>query len=233
MVERILIVDVDPNLRFVLSGHLELEGYDVITAASGVAMRAAIEQEQVDLVILDLGLPDEDGLDLAKVLRDKTDAGIIMLTGKGAAGDAVVGLKAGADDYVTKPFDAPELLARIRSVLDRTKQTRRANSSDRAVNFQGWRFEGAYQRLTDPQGNVMTLTGAESRLLQTLIDNAGKTVTRDTLYQKVRGHDLQTDGRGIDVLVGRLRRKLQVGGKEENTIKAVHGVGYEFTDTIE
>ena len=117
MLGLILVVDDDPDMRLVLRDHLEPEGFDVIDAANGAEMRAVIEQRTVDLVILDLNLPDEDGLNLAKVLREKTDAGIVMLTGKGTTVDMVVGLEVGADDYVAKPFKSRELLARIRSVL--------------------------------------------------------------------------------------------------------------------
>ena len=124
MLGRILVVDDDPDIRLVLREHLEPEGFEVIDAADGAEMRSIIVQEEIDLVILDLQLPDEDGLNLAKVLREKTDAGIVMLTGKGTTVDMVVGLEVGADDYVAKPFKSRELLARIRSVLRRTKQAR-------------------------------------------------------------------------------------------------------------
>ena len=154
MLGRILVVDDDPDMRLVLREHLEPEGFEVIDAADGADMRAVIGQEKIDLVILDLQLPDEDGLNLAKVLREKTDAGIVMLTGKGTTVDMVVGLEVGADDYVAKPFKSRELLARIRSVLRRTKQTREAKPGigGGSVRFQGWRFESAFQRLTDPGG---------------------------------------------------------------------------------
>jgi DNA-binding response OmpR family regulator len=124
MLGRILVVDDDPDLRLVLRKQLEAEGFEVIHAANGAEMRAVIGRQEVDLVILDLQLPDEDGLDLAKLLRETTDAGIVMLTGKGTTLDIVVGLEVGADDYVAKPFKSRELLARIRSVLRRTKQRR-------------------------------------------------------------------------------------------------------------
>ena len=142
MLGRILIVDDDPDMRLVLREHLEPEGFEVLDAGNGAEMRALIEQEEVDLVILDLQLPDEDGLNLAKVLREKTDAGIVMLTGKGTSVDMVVGLEVGADDYVAKPFKARELLARIRSVLRRTKQARSAKpgTGGAVVRFDGWRL---------------------------------------------------------------------------------------------
>ncbi|MBC8240782.1 MAG: response regulator transcription factor [Alphaproteobacteria bacterium] len=232
MADRILIVDDDPDMRFIVRSNLELEGFDVFVAASGAALRVAIQQEPVDLVILDLGLPDEDGLDLAKIIRNKTNAGIIILTGKSARGDAVDGLKAGADDFVTKPFEAPELMARIHSVLSRTRQIRLAKPFGGYVKFEGWRFEGAYQRLTDPYGRAMTLTGVESRLLQILIDNVGRPVTREALHQGVRGRNFQSDGRSIDIAVTRLRRKLNTGGTADNLIKTVRGIGYEFAGAI-
>ena len=235
MLGRILVVDDDPDIRLVLREHLEPEGFEVIDAADGAEMRSIIVQEEIDLVILDLQLPDEDGLNLAKVLREKTDAGIVMLTGKGATVDMVVGLEVGADDYVAKPFKSRELLARIRSVLRRTKQARQAKPGPGGgiVRFQGWRFESAFQRLTDPDGEDTVLTAGESRLLQTLIDNVGNTVTRDILHREALGYDMQNSSRNIDVLLGRLRRKLNADGAKENLIKSIRGVGYEFTGTIE
>ena len=235
MLGRILVVDDDPDMRLVLREHLEPEGFEVLDAADGADMRAVIAEEEVDLVILDLQLPDEDGLHLAKVLRDKTDAGIVMLTGKGTTVDMVVGLEVGADDYVAKPFKSRELLARIRSVLRRTKQARESKpkTGGGIVKFQGWRFESAFQRLTDPEGEDSVLTAGESRLLQTLIDNAGTTVSRDTLHRDALGYDMQDSSRNIDVLVGRLRRKLYGDGSKGNLIKSVRGIGYEFTGTIE
>jgi len=235
MLGRILVVDDDPDIRLVLREHLEPEGFEVIDAADGAEMRSIIVQEEIDLVILDLQLPDEDGLNLAKVLREKTDAGIVMLTGKGATVDMVVGLEVGADDYVAKPFKYRELLARIRSVLRRTKQARQAKPGPGGgiVRFQGWRFESAFQRLTDPDGEDTVLTAGESRLLQTLIDNVGNTVTRDILHREALGYDMQNSSRNIDVLLGRLRRKLDADSAKENLIKSIRGVGYEFTGTIE
>ena len=235
MLGRILVVDDDPDIRLVLREHLEPEGFEVIDAADGAEMRSIIVQEEIDLVILDLQLPDEDGLNLAKVLREKTDAGIVMLTGKGATVDMVVGLEVGADDYVAKPFKSRELLARIRSVLRRTKQARQAKPGPGGgiVRFQGWRFESAFQRLTDPDGADTVLTAGESRLLQTLIDNVGNTVTRDILHREALGYDMQNSSRNIDVLLGRLRRKLGADSAKENLIKSIRGVGYEFTGTIE
>lgn len=235
MLGRILIVDDDPDMRLVLREHLEPEGFEVLDAGNGAEMRALIEREQVDLVILDLQLPDEDGLNLAKVLREKTDAGIVMLTGKGTSVDMVVGLEVGADDYVAKPFKSRELLARIRSVLRRTKEVRSAKpgTGGGVAHFDGWRFESAFQRLTDPAGNDTVLTAGESRLLQTLIDNAGETVAREALHREALGYDMQSNSRNIDVLVGRLRRKLETDDSKENLIKSIRGIGYEFTGTIQ
>ena len=233
MLGRILVVDDDPDMRLVLREHLEPEGFEVLDAANGAEMRGVISQEAIDLVILDLQLPDEDGLHLAKVLRDKTDAGIVMLTGKSTTVDMVEGLEVGADDYVAKPFKSRELLARIRSVLRRTKQAREAKPGGGSVWFQGWRFESAFQRLTDPEGEDTVLTAGESRLLQTLIDNIGTAVSRDTLHREALGYDMQSSSRNIDVLVGRLRRKLGSDEAKENLIKSIRGAGYKFTGTIE
>ena len=163
-------------------------------------------------------MPDGDGLILAKVLREKTDAGIVMLTGKGASVDVVVSLEVGADDYGTRPFKSRKLLARIRSVLRPT--------------VPGWRFESAFQRLTNPQGQDTQSTAGKSWLLQTLIDNVGRTVDRDTLHREALGYVMQAGSRNIDVLIGRLRQKLNKYGTKESVIKSVRGVRYEFIGMI-
>ncbi|MDP6344100.1 MAG: response regulator transcription factor, partial [Alphaproteobacteria bacterium] len=160
---------------------------------------------------------------------------IVMLTGKGTEVDLVIGLEVGADDYVAKPFKARELLARIRSVLRRTKRARRqaGEGGGGAVHFKDWRFESAFQRLTRADGESTVLTAAESRLLQTLIDHAGRSVARELLHREALGYEMQGSSRNIDVLVGRLRRKLDDNGGGDALIKSVRGVGYEFAGQIE
>lgn len=233
MVERILIVDDEPEVRFVVGKLLELEGFQGAVAASGAAMREVVDREHMDLVILDLGLPDENGLELAKFLRKNIDAGIIMLTGRGAAGDTIAGLQAGADDYIAKPFDEQELLARIQSVLSRAKQSHRTKPGGSVACFNGWRFESGLQRLIDPRGENISLTGVESRLLQVLIEHAGRAVSRDALHREAQGGDYQTSSRSIDVRVGHLRRKLVTGSAKGDLIKSVRGLGYIFTASVE
>ncbi len=233
MVERILVVDDDADMRFVLSKLLEAEGFEITVAASGAAMRLAVEQEQADLVILDLGLPDENGLDLAKFLRGRCNAGIIMLTGKATTSDFVEGLESGADFYISKPFEERDLLARIRSVLGRRNRSRQVKQGPVAAYFGDWRFDAGLQNLTDIKGNALILTVLESRLLQVLIDNVGDTLTRNTLHRLVFSDKIYKSSRRIDVLVGRLRRRLKIDDARSDLIKSIRGVGYKFTGTIE
>jgi DNA-binding response OmpR family regulator len=187
MVGRILVVDEDPGVCMAIRQYLERELFDVVVAASGAEMRDAIETKPIDLVILNLQLPDENGLHLVKIIRDRLNAGILMLTAKKNTSELVKGLDAGADAYFSKPADLRVLLARIRSLLRRNKDAR--SKTTYGVFIHGWRFDAAFQLLFDTDGNVTQLTGGESRLLQVLNDNSEKPLTREFLHREVFGYD--------------------------------------------
>lgn len=230
---RILVVDDDPDIRGLLRDYLTREGFDVSEAGDGAGMRAVLKDRDVDLVILDLVLPDEDGLTLARELREKHDLGIIILTGKGETVDLVVGLEMGADDYVPKPFANRELLARIRSVLRRTQRPEPAAAAEPPAGnyrFAEWTLAMPSHHLKASDGRVVALTATEFRLLCAFLKAPNTVIPRATLYKEVYGKDLEGASRAIDVLIGRLRNKLEAErGKPPRLIKTVHGDGYSFT----
>jgi len=231
----ILVVDDDPRLCRLLSRYLAGEGYPVRTAGSAREMREMMALEQPRLVILDLMLPDEDGLSLAREIRARSDIGILMLTGKREPVDKIVGLELGADDYMTKPFDERELLARVRSILRRVAPSERRESANNvsALTFDGWTLDLAAWELTDPAGRPVELTSHEFELLAALAAHAGRVLSRDAILEIVAGRDWTPYDRSVDVLVGKLRRKLGDDPRAPRMIKTVRGAGYKLTPHVE
>jgi DNA-binding response OmpR family regulator len=191
------------------------------------------------LVLLDLGLPGEDGFALARQLREHWQCGLVIVSGRGDAVDKVVGLEVGADDYVTKPFDLRELLARIKAVLRRIDPSPRTPQPDgsapdarRRQRFAGWLLDPAARKLLDPRGLEVVLTGGEFDLLCTLVQHAGRVLSRDFLLECTRGREAGPFDRTIDVQVGRLRKKLDDSGGDPQIIKSVRGAGYVFVPSV-
>lgn len=231
----ILIVDDDPSLCRALARYFAQEGYAVRTATSGVEMRECLAAEMPNLVILDLRLPDEDGFSLARELRSTTDVAIVILSGKAETTDKVVGLELGADDYVTKPFVARELLARVRSVLRRTSERARGGPAVPAGSvacFGGWRFDLASYELTSPAGAPVALTPHEFQLLSIFVSHGNRVLSRDAILELVAGRDWSPDDRSVDVLVGKLRKKLEIDPHEPRLIETVRSVGYKLTAKV-
>jgi DNA-binding response OmpR family regulator len=229
----ILIVDDDPDIVALLVRYLSGQGFRVSHAADGTTMRDAIARGPVDLVLLDLGLPGEDGLDLTRYLRERWRGPVIIITGRGESVDRVVGLELGADDYVTKPFDLRELLARIRSVLRRLQE--RASSAHAAQGlfaFSGFRLDPGARELRDPRGRVVDLTTGEYALLQLLVEHPNRVLSRDDLMSWIHGRDAGPYDRAIDVQIGRLRRKIEADPAEPALIKSVRGAGYLFAAKV-
>jgi DNA-binding response OmpR family regulator len=226
----ILIVDDDPRLCRALARYLKAEGYAVRTAASGVEMHERIAVERPDLVLLDLMLPGEDGFTLARELRAHSDLAIMFLTGKADTTDKVAGLDLGADDYITKPFSERELLARIRSVLRRTCEARAEHpeAAGSVACFAGWRLDLEGYELTSPAGEPVALTPHEFQLLAALVRHGNRVLTRDAILDLVAGRDWSPDDRSVDVLVGKLRRKIEAGAQSPTLIETVRGVGYKL-----
>jgi two-component system, OmpR family, response regulator len=231
----ILVVDDQKEICDVVQEYLSGEGYRVSTAHDGAGMRRVMGQSPVDLVILDLMLPGEDGLTLARSLRDESNVGIIILTGRGETVDRIIGLEMGADDYLPKPFHLRELLARVKSVLRRvSSRTREKTTTARSrARFAGWNLDLSSRELLSPAGKEVRLTTGEFDLLAAFVNNANQVLTRDRLLDLARNREAGPFDRTIDVQVGRLRRKLEDDPQRPSMIKTVRGTGYIFTPNVE
>jgi two-component system OmpR family response regulator len=224
----ILVVDDDREIRSLLRDYLEKNGFRATAVADGQETRRALERGRFDLIVLDLMLPHESGLEICRALRASSDIPIIMLTALGEEVDRVVGLEVGADDYIAKPFSPRELVGRIRAVLRRTAQTPRTAdaASARAYTFAGWRLDTTTRTLTSPGGDVAALGGAEFRLLSILLAHAPRLLTRAQLMELMRGRDFDPFDRSIDVRVSRLRQTLHEDARAPRIIKTVYREGY-------
>jgi DNA-binding response OmpR family regulator len=230
---RILVVDDDPRIRQMISRYLDEEGFAVELAENGAAMWACLERQRVDLVLLDLVLPGEDGLLLAREIRSRFGGiGIIMVTGRSDMVDTVVGLEVGADDYISKPFHLREILARIKSVLRRVRPTSEAGSGE-AIRFDGWCLDLGRRELKAPDGKEVPLTSGEFDLLVAFTKHPGRVLNRDMLMDLTRGRQWEVFDRTIDAQVARLRRKIEPDPRSPMMIKSVRGVGYVFATKIE
>jgi two-component system, OmpR family, response regulator len=231
----ILIVDDQREICDVVHDYLSGEGYRVSMAQDGVEMRRVLAQSTVDLVILDLMLPGEDGLTLARFLREESNVGIIILTGRGETVDRIIGLEMGADDYLPKPFHLRELLARVKSVLRRasSRNVEQAQALRSKARFAGWNLDMTSRELHSPAGEEVRLTTGEFDLLTAFVTNANQVLTRDRLLDLARNREAGPFDRTIDVQVGRLRRKLEDDPQRPSMIKTVRGSGYIFTPTVE
>lgn len=232
---RILIVDDDVEIRNLLGGYLSRFGMEAVGVNDGAEMKKALAESSFDLVVLDLMLPGEDGLSLCRSLRGESDIPVIMLTARGDPMDRVVGLELGADDYVAKPFEPRELVARIQTILRRARherETENPEASDIAVEFEGWRLHRVLRQLTSPEGMVVPLSNAEFRLLSVFIERPNRILTRDQLLDFARGRAMEVFDRSIDLLVSRLRQKLQDDPKNPKLIKTIRGEGYFFSAQV-
>jgi len=225
----ILIVDDDPVASTTLSAYLAKEGYQVSTAQDGERMRDIFAKGDVDLILLDIGLPDEDGFSLLREIRRQSEVGVIMVTGKSEDIDRIVALEMGADDYVVKPFNMRELFARSKNLLRRTVAARMVRKDEPVMRFAGWTLNTLRRALTSPSQEDVRLTRIEFELLDTLARNAGRVLSRDSLIDRVTGRDRAPSDRTIDVMIGRLRRKIEVTPHDPRIIVTVHGVGYVLT----
>jgi DNA-binding response OmpR family regulator len=229
----ILVVDDDPKVRRLLRRCLEGEGFAVSEAKGGQELRACLERCSVSLITLDLSLGKENGLDLAREIRRERDVPIIMLTGKGEAIDRVVGLELGADDYLAKPFELRELVARVRAVLRRVTPTEKAAPSGQRYAFEGWIFDIDRRSLQRNSGEYLELTTSEFNLLGAFVKRPHRVLSRDDIMDLLKGQDWSPLDRSIDNLVARLRKKVEKDPDHPVLIKTVRGVGYTFTADVE
>ena len=231
----LLIVDDDEEIRALIERYFTGQGFRVSTAAHGAAMRATVEAESIDVVLLDLGLPREDGFDLTRYLRAHWGGAIIIVTGRGESVDRVVGLELGADDYVTKPFDLRELLARVRSVMRRTAATALESKTldTTGIEFAGFRLNAAARILLGPSGGEISLTTGEFELLRIFLELPNRVLSRDQLMERMHGRDAGPFDRAIDVQIGRLRRKIEKDPAKPEIIKSVRGAGYLFAARVQ
>jgi two-component system OmpR family response regulator len=230
----ILVVDDDVAIRDLIREYLTENDFKVSVAESGADMDRVLGAEMVDLVLLDLKLPDEDGLAIARRLRESLDIPIIILTGRKEEVDRVMGLELGADDYVTKPFSQRELLARIKAVLRRTESKRatRRGESVRAYRFSGWELNTGTRKLRSPDGRNVELTNSEYALLVAFLKAPQRILSRDQLLESSRLHDDIYD-RSIDVQILRLRRKVEQSPNQPTLIRTERGAGYYLDSIVE
>jgi two-component system OmpR family response regulator len=231
-VTRCLVVDDDPELLQSVCDYLRRFGLEAVPAASAAQMRAAAAQGGIDVVILDVMLPDADGLALLGALREQSHVPVIMLTAQGDPHSRVLGLELGADDYVTKPFEPRELVARIKAVLRRRGQAAQERRAEGIVEFAGWRFDRLKRQLVSPQQVVVPLSSAEFRLLDAFVERPRRVLSRDQLIDATRGQGVVVADRAIDLAVSRLRQKLAAAEGGEQLICTVRGEGYLFDAVV-
>lgn len=223
----VLVVDDDLDVRRMLVDYLSAHDYEVVAAASGAEMRSALERRVPDIVLLDVGLPGEDGLSLARYLRERHSVGIIMVTAADGVVDRVVGLEIGADDYVAKPFDPRELRARLKSVLRRLRGEPPVSESVRP-RIGRCTLDLDSRRLLDSDGKDIAITAMEFDLLKTFVDHPNKVLTRDRLLTLTRNREWEPFDRSIDIRIARLRRKVEVDPDHPLAIQTVRGAGYMY-----
>ena len=232
--EHILVVDDNQEICHLLSKFLSKDGYRVSTAADGRAMYKILDASKIDLIVLDLMLPGDDGLVLCRQLRAKSAVPIIMLTAKGDEIDRVIGLEMGADDYIAKPFSSRELLARIKAVLRRSSSLPVSEESldSKRIGFAGWTLDTAKRDLVSADGIAVPLSTGEYDMLTAFLQHPQRVLSRDQLLDLVHGRAAETFDRSIDTQISRLRRKIEENPKAPKIIKTIWGGGYMFTSPV-
>lgn len=234
-IDRILVVDDDPEIRRLLVEYLAKHGFEAHAARDGREMRQALARHAIDLVVLDVMLPDADGMVLCRELRAQSDLPVLLLTARGEETDRIVGIEMGADDYLVKPFSPRELLARIKSILRRARAMppNLRPESHRCLAFGGWVLDTARRVLKGVDGVAVPLSGGEYRLLRIFLDHPNRVLHRDQLIELIHGRDAEPYDRAIDVQVSRLRQRLRDEGRDPQLIQTVRGEGYVLASTVE
>jgi len=228
-VTRCLLVDDDREIRAGVADYLQRYGMQVTAVATGAQMRRTVKAGRFDIVVLDVMLPDDNGIELCRWLRRTSTLPVIMLTAQGDPASRVVGLEIGADDYVGKPFEPRELVARIHAVLRRAPKPEAAQAgASRSVRFHGWSLDRLQRLLVSPAQVVVALSNAEFRLLCAFVDRPGRVLSRDQLVELTAAPGVEINGRSIDLAVSRLRQKLGDSPREPTLIRTVRGEGYQF-----
>jgi DNA-binding response OmpR family regulator len=232
--KHIVVVDDEPGIRETIQEYLELHDFAVTTAGGGEELRRVVADNDVDLVLLDIRMPGEDGLSLARFLRAEKQVGIIMLTAAGEVVDRIVGLEMGADDYLAKPVDLRELLARIKAVLRRGGRARAEAEAEqpqdaRIARFGRFTLNLDSHKLFDGNGGEIPLTGMEFDLLKAFADNPNRVLTRDQLLNLAHNRDWEPFDRSIDIRIARIRRKIESDPAKPQVIKTVRGAGYIYS----
>ena len=235
---QVLIVDDDADIRDVVRHEVRQQGWAAIEAGSEAELTTALRERTPDIILLDIRLPDQDGLTIARRLRATSAIPIIMLTGMGSDIDRIVGLEMGADDYVVKPFNPRELMARIKAVLRRTSGKPMGTAPSESLGhdcrrFAGWLLDRTARVLTDPSGNPISLTNAEYLLLEALVDAPHRVLGREHLLERTHSYDADVFDRTIDVLILRLRRKMEPNPQAPKLIRTERGAGYVFDVDVE
>ncbi|WGT61347.1 winged helix-turn-helix domain-containing protein [Variovorax paradoxus] len=234
----IAVLDDEVDITQLLANYLQSHGFRVTQLHNGASLMKLMGSDPADLVLLDLGLPGEDGFSIARRMRENWRCGLVIVTGRGDAVDKVVGLEVGADDYVTKPFDLRELVARVKAVLRRlapddavpaataSPAPAAAVATPDRLRFAGWQLDLAARSLANPEGQAVPLTGGEFDLLRAFARHPGRVLSRDFLLEQTRGREAAPFDRTIDVQVGRLRKKIEADPDDPQIIKSVRGAGY-------
>ena len=228
---RLLLVDDEAALREPLADYLSRQGFDVVQAASAAEARSLLRDDTPALVLLDIMMPGEDGLSLCRHLVESRAIPTIFLTARGEATDRIVGLEIGADDYVVKPFEPRELVARIRSVLRRAGRATQAPDNE-LFEFENWKLDPLKRRLIDPEGAVVAISSVEFRLLMAFLEHPRQVLDRDRLLDMVQGREAHLFDRAVDNQVSRLRRKIEVDSRNPQLIQTVWGGGYMFAADV-
>lgn len=233
-ITHILVVDDDREIRTLLAEYLDGNGLRTFTATNGTEMRRVLDETRIDLIVLDLTLPGEDGLTLCRNLRATSNVPVIMLTARGEPLDRILGLEMGADDYLAKPFEPRELYARIRSVLRRTQALppNMAQADATAMRFANWTLDLTARHLLNQDGVVVALSGAEFRLLKVFLDHPNRVLNRDQLLELTQGREADPFDRSVDIQISRLRQKLGDDARTPAIIKTVRNEGYVLATTV-
>ena len=235
MTRHVTIVEDDPDVRAILTRSLGADGFRVTALESGVGIDDVFSADPADLIILDIGLPEIDGLTIAQQIRRQSDVAIIILSGRGDLADRVVGLEIGADDYITKPFEPREILARARSVIRRSQYRNhaiQAANTHHGYRFSEWTFDPIAHSLHDANGESINLTSGEFKLLEVLVTNAGRVLSRDQLMDACYGSASPVFDRSVDVCIGRLRKKLRDDPRSPAMIRTMRNFGYVFAARV-